>query len=142
MAIGVDLVILSHGQVARMIPEPSSLHLTSTSCQRKTLSLNSLVVRAPNSRPEGTEYVLVKSVDPKVLWAVAAETRSAGGWRIFSDPPVLCLNCGGEDRYMSPSILQMSNLSQALATFIPSPREEHDDNNKHTQLKFEKTTVR
>ncbi|GFT48447.1 uncharacterized protein TNCV_3131741 [Trichonephila clavipes] len=45
-------------------------------------AVGSLVVRAPNSRPEGlgsmpvppntlrvhTEYVLVKSVSPKVLW--------------------------------------------------------------------------
>ncbi|GFW45128.1 hypothetical protein TNCV_716301 [Trichonephila clavipes] len=51
--------------------------------------VGSLVVRASDSRPEGlssmppnnlrvhTGYVLVKSVGPKVLWAVAAETTSA-----------------------------------------------------------------
>ncbi|GFX89064.1 hypothetical protein TNCV_2853631 [Trichonephila clavipes] len=57
--------------------------------------MNSLVVGASDSRPEGlgsmldaTEYptsthVLVKSVGPKVLWAVSAETTEAGGWSIF-----------------------------------------------------------
>ncbi|GFX80177.1 uncharacterized protein TNCV_2108211 [Trichonephila clavipes] len=46
-----------------------------------------------------TEYVLVKSVGAKVLWAVAAETTGAGDWRIFPSPPVPCLNCGGGDRW-------------------------------------------
>ncbi|GFW11020.1 hypothetical protein TNCV_4459951 [Trichonephila clavipes] len=60
-------------------------------------AVGSLVVRALDSRPEDlgsmpdatkyprvhTEYVLVKSVDPKVL---RAESRVQGDWRIFSLP--------------------------------------------------------
>ncbi|GFX91883.1 uncharacterized protein TNCV_3577131 [Trichonephila clavipes] len=46
-----------------------------------------------------TEYVLVKSLGPKVLWAVAAETTSAEDWRIFPCPPAPCLNCGDGDRW-------------------------------------------
>ncbi|GFY15930.1 uncharacterized protein TNCV_1285751 [Trichonephila clavipes] len=69
----------------------------------------SLVVRASDFRPEGLgsmppntlrvhmEYMLIKSVGPKVLWAVVAGTTGAGGWRIFPFPPVPCLNCGGGD---------------------------------------------
>ncbi|GFU66833.1 transposable element Tcb1 transposase [Trichonephila clavipes] len=49
----------------------------------------------PNTLRVHTEYVLVKSVGPNALWAVAAETMDAGGWRIFPSPPVPCLNCGG-----------------------------------------------
>ncbi|GFV71438.1 hypothetical protein TNCV_4564221 [Trichonephila clavipes] len=48
----------------------------------------------PNTLRVRTEYVLVKSVGLKVLWAVAAETTSAGEWRIFPSPPVPCQNCG------------------------------------------------
>ncbi|GFU42744.1 uncharacterized protein TNCV_3139421 [Trichonephila clavipes] len=74
-------------------------------------AVGSLVVRASDSRREAlgsmppntlrvyTEYVLVKSVGPKVLWMVAAETKNAGGWRIFLSPPVPCLNCGGGYRW-------------------------------------------
>ncbi|GFX82464.1 uncharacterized protein TNCV_2166121 [Trichonephila clavipes] len=43
-----------------------------------------------------TEYVLVKSVGPKVLWA---EITSAEDWRIFPSPSVPCLNCGGGHRW-------------------------------------------
>ncbi|GFW01545.1 hypothetical protein TNCV_5137281 [Trichonephila clavipes] len=39
------------------------------------------------------KYVLVKLVDPKVLWAVAAEATGARGWRIPSFPPIPCLKC-------------------------------------------------
>ncbi|GFX44662.1 uncharacterized protein TNCV_4441671 [Trichonephila clavipes] len=53
----------------------------------------------PNTFRVHTEYVLVKSVGPKVLWVVAAETTSAGDWRIFPSPPVPCLNCGSGDRW-------------------------------------------
>ncbi|GFW73827.1 hypothetical protein TNCV_1542811 [Trichonephila clavipes] len=71
--------------------------------------MGSLVVRASDSRWEGlgsmppnslrvhTGRVLVKSVGPKVLWAVAAETTGAGPGEYF--PPVPCLNCGGGDRW-------------------------------------------
>ncbi|GFX06387.1 hypothetical protein TNCV_2939151 [Trichonephila clavipes] len=67
------------------------------------------MVRASDSRPEDLgsmppntlrvhkEYVLVKSVGSKVLWAVAAETTSAEDCIIFPSPPVSCLNCGGGD---------------------------------------------
>ncbi|GFV43955.1 uncharacterized protein TNCV_492801 [Trichonephila clavipes] len=53
----------------------------------------------PNTLRVHTYYVLVKSVGPKVLWAVAAKTSSAGNWGIFPFPPVPCLNWGGEDRW-------------------------------------------
>ncbi|GFX08640.1 hypothetical protein TNCV_4171391 [Trichonephila clavipes] len=53
---------------------------------------------SPNTFRVYTEHGLVKSVGPKVLWVVSAETMSAGGWRIFPSPPVPCLNCAGEDR--------------------------------------------
>ncbi|GFW95429.1 uncharacterized protein TNCV_1721311 [Trichonephila clavipes] len=53
----------------------------------------------PNTHRMHTEYVLVKSVGPKVLWAVAAEATGAGSWRIFSSPPVPCLNWGGVDMW-------------------------------------------
>ncbi|GFV19290.1 uncharacterized protein TNCV_1935071 [Trichonephila clavipes] len=64
-------------------------------------AVDSLVVRASDFRPEGdarcpTEYVLVKSVGPKFLWA---EITSAGDWRMFPSPSVPCLNCGGGDRW-------------------------------------------
>ncbi|GFV35234.1 hypothetical protein TNCV_620301 [Trichonephila clavipes] len=52
----------------------------------------------PDSLCVHTEYVLVKSVGPKVLWMVAAETTGAGGWRIFPSLPIPCLDCGGGDR--------------------------------------------
>ncbi|GFV89150.1 hypothetical protein TNCV_4913491 [Trichonephila clavipes] len=45
------------------------------------------------------EYVPVKSVGPKMLWAVAAETTGVWVWRIFPSPPVPCLNCGSGDRW-------------------------------------------
>ncbi|GFV95611.1 hypothetical protein TNCV_4576121 [Trichonephila clavipes] len=65
----------------------------------------------PNTLRVHKEYVLVKSVGPKVLWAVSVELTSAEGWRIFPSPPVPCLNCGGADRCVSPFILKNSNLS-------------------------------
>ncbi|GFV16516.1 hypothetical protein TNCV_4785781 [Trichonephila clavipes] len=79
-------------------------------CPYPAKVVGSLGVRASDSRPEGlgsmspntlrihTEYVFDKSVGPKVLWAVAAETTGAGDNRIFPSPPVPCLNYGGEDR--------------------------------------------
>ncbi|GFX20250.1 uncharacterized protein TNCV_1438091 [Trichonephila clavipes] len=71
-------------------------------------AVDSLVVRTSDSKPEDlgsmppntllvhTEYVLVKSVGPKVLWA---EITSAGNWRICLSPSVSCLNFGGGDRW-------------------------------------------
>ncbi|GFW26321.1 transposable element Tcb2 transposase [Trichonephila clavipes] len=50
----------------------------------------------PNTLRVNTEYVLVKSVGPKVLWA---ENMSAGDWRIFPSPSVPCLNCEGGERW-------------------------------------------
>ncbi|GFX10224.1 uncharacterized protein TNCV_1866221 [Trichonephila clavipes] len=72
--------------------------------------MGNLVVRASDSRPEGLgsipvppntlrvhmEYVLVKSVGSKVLWAVIT---SAGDWRIFPSSSVPCLNCGSGDQW-------------------------------------------
>ncbi|GFW04492.1 hypothetical protein TNCV_878611 [Trichonephila clavipes] len=51
----------------------------------------------PNTLRIHTEYMLVKSVGPKVLWVVAAETTGAEGRKIFHSPPTPCLNCGGGD---------------------------------------------
>ncbi|GFS82598.1 uncharacterized protein TNCV_3602311 [Trichonephila clavipes] len=71
----------------------------------------------PNTLRVHTEYVLVKSVGPKVLWAVAAETTGAGDWRIFPSPPVSCLNCGDGDRWChhlscrTPTCLRLWQLS-------------------------------
>ncbi|GFW13470.1 hypothetical protein TNCV_1209361 [Trichonephila clavipes] len=45
----------------------------------------------PNTLRVHTDYVFVKSVGPKVLWAVAVETTGAGSWRIIPSPPVPCL---------------------------------------------------
>ncbi|GFT98150.1 uncharacterized protein TNCV_789641 [Trichonephila clavipes] len=53
----------------------------------------------PNTLRMHTEYVLVKSVGPNVLWAVATEITDAGDWRIFLSPPIPYLNCGGGDRW-------------------------------------------
>ncbi|GFX93624.1 uncharacterized protein TNCV_1588011 [Trichonephila clavipes] len=50
----------------------------------------------PNTLREHTEFVLVKSVGPKVSWA---ESRMQGDWRIFHSPSVHCQNCGGGDRW-------------------------------------------
>ncbi|GFU53746.1 uncharacterized protein TNCV_4171431 [Trichonephila clavipes] len=50
----------------------------------------------PNTLRVHMEYMLVKSVGPKVLWA---EITSAGDWKIFPSPSVRCLNCGGEYRW-------------------------------------------
>ncbi|GFT81524.1 hypothetical protein TNCV_3673721 [Trichonephila clavipes] len=59
-------------------------------------------VRCPmpsNALRVHTEYVLVESLAPKVLCAVAAKTTGSGDWRIFPCPPVPSLNCGGGDRW-------------------------------------------
>ncbi|GFT45452.1 hypothetical protein TNCV_349211 [Trichonephila clavipes] len=48
----------------------------------------------PNSIRVHTEYVLSKSVGPKVLWSVAAEITGAWSWRIFPYPPIPCRNWG------------------------------------------------
>ncbi|GFV53955.1 uncharacterized protein TNCV_2688241 [Trichonephila clavipes] len=75
-----------------------------------TTPVDSLVVRAPDSGPEGmgpmlvppntlqvhTEYVLVKSVGPKVL---RAESRVQGTGENFPPLSVPCLNCGGGNRW-------------------------------------------
>ncbi|GFV38236.1 hypothetical protein TNCV_4792221 [Trichonephila clavipes] len=72
-------------------------------------AVGSLVIRASDSRPEGlgsmpvppntlqehTEYVLVKSVGPKVLWAEHECTKLEK----FPSTSVPCLNCGGGDRW-------------------------------------------
>ncbi|GFY36819.1 uncharacterized protein TNCV_2567811 [Trichonephila clavipes] len=66
-------------------------------------AVGSLVVRASNSNRKAwvrgpmppntlrvhTEYALVLSVRPKVLWA---ESRMQGDWRLFPSPSVPCLN--------------------------------------------------
>ncbi|GFV47099.1 uncharacterized protein TNCV_197941 [Trichonephila clavipes] len=61
--------------------------------------------------PSITKCVLVKSVKPKVLWAVAAETMAAGNWRIFPSPPVPCLNCGGGGNHQMARIVRHNDES-------------------------------
>ncbi|GFW45111.1 uncharacterized protein TNCV_716131 [Trichonephila clavipes] len=70
----------------------------------------SLVVKASDSQPDGlgsmpvppntlqvhAEYVFVKTVGQKVLWA---ESRVQADWKIFPSPSGPCLNCGGGDRW-------------------------------------------
>ncbi|GFU20028.1 uncharacterized protein TNCV_1191721 [Trichonephila clavipes] len=89
----------------------------------------------PNTLRDPTEYVLVKSAGPKVLWAVAAETTSAGCWKIFPSFLVPCLNCGGGDRWCRHLSLKSPTYLKCMATFIPSLREGHDNNNK-TSFKY------
>ncbi|GFV69193.1 uncharacterized protein TNCV_3518151 [Trichonephila clavipes] len=50
----------------------------------------------PNTLQVHTEYVLVKSVGPKVLWA---ESRVQGTGEYFPPPPVPWQNCGCKDRW-------------------------------------------
>ncbi|GFS71647.1 uncharacterized protein TNCV_4270421 [Trichonephila clavipes] len=50
----------------------------------------------PNTLPVHTEYVLVKSVGPKVLWI---ESRVQGTGENFRSTSVPCLICGGGDRW-------------------------------------------
>ncbi|GFU16039.1 uncharacterized protein TNCV_1300011 [Trichonephila clavipes] len=52
----------------------------------------------PNTLRVLTEYMLAKSVAPKVLCVFAEETTGEGDWRIFPSPPVLNLNCGDGNR--------------------------------------------
>ncbi|GFW02481.1 hypothetical protein TNCV_2454971 [Trichonephila clavipes] len=79
----------------------------------RIVTVGSLVIRASDCRPEGlgsmppntlqvhTEYVLVKSVGPKVLWA---------GSRLQGlSPPVLCQNCGGCDESIRNFITNLLN---------------------------------
>ncbi|GFV87927.1 hypothetical protein TNCV_782081 [Trichonephila clavipes] len=76
---------------------------------------------SPNTLRVQTENVLVKSVGPQVLWAVAVETMSAGGWRIFPSPPVQCLNSKSGDRGgVAIYRREVQPVSQALVIFIPS----------------------
>ncbi|GFU76908.1 uncharacterized protein TNCV_4520641 [Trichonephila clavipes] len=66
----------------------------------------------PNTLRVHTEYVLVKSVGPKILWA---ESRVQG---TGSSPPVPCLNCGGGDRWCR----HLSSLREILPSlFVLSP---------------------
>ncbi|GFX50775.1 general transcription factor II-I repeat domain-containing protein 2 [Trichonephila clavipes] len=48
---------------------------------------------------ETGDVAIVKSVDPKVLWVVAAETTSARDWRIVPFPSAPGLNCEGGGRW-------------------------------------------
>ncbi|GFT23384.1 hypothetical protein TNCV_2016571 [Trichonephila clavipes] len=74
---------------------------------------------SPSTLQVHTENVLVKSVGPKVLWAVAAETTSAGAREYF--PPlqfhasIVEVEIGGVAIYRK----EVKPVSQALATFIP-----------------------
>ncbi|GFS58988.1 hypothetical protein TNCV_69081 [Trichonephila clavipes] len=52
---------------------------------------------SPNILQVHTEYVLIKSVGPKILWVVAEENTGPGGWRICISLPSPYLNYGGRD---------------------------------------------
>ncbi|GFY11695.1 hypothetical protein TNCV_1528881 [Trichonephila clavipes] len=75
----------------------------------------------PNTLRRHTECVVVKSVGPKVSWAVTADTTGAKGWGIFPSPPVPCLNWEGGDRwvrdlsYRSPTCLRLRQISFLLS---------------------------
>ncbi|GFV71360.1 hypothetical protein TNCV_3133511 [Trichonephila clavipes] len=68
----------------------------------------------PNILRVHTEYVLVKSVGPKVLWA---EITSAGDWRIFPFPSVPCLNCRGGVTIYCP-FGNFSELNRAVTCMV------------------------
>ncbi|GFU94201.1 hypothetical protein TNCV_2963011 [Trichonephila clavipes] len=77
----------------------------------------------PNTIRVHTEYKLVKSVSPQVLWAVAAKTTGAGEYFLLLEFHAYIVEV------VSSSLVKKSNQSKALATFIPSLREGHDNNN-------------
>ncbi|GFT35884.1 hypothetical protein TNCV_2154431 [Trichonephila clavipes] len=68
----------------------------------------------PNTLRVHTEYVFVKSMVPKVLWVVAAEATSAGGWRMFPSPPVVEVEISGVAIYRK----EVQPVSQAPVTCI------------------------
>ncbi|GFW45634.1 hypothetical protein TNCV_3245721 [Trichonephila clavipes] len=77
----------------------------------------------PNTLRVHTEYGLVKSIGPKVLWhhEVSTDTTSAGGWRIFPFPSSSTPKLWRWRSVLSPSIVKNSNLSQRLwqHSFLP-----------------------
>ncbi|GFY33906.1 hypothetical protein TNCV_4596141 [Trichonephila clavipes] len=78
----------------------------------------------PNNLPVHMEYVLFKSVDPKVLWVVSAEAMGTGGWKIILSPPIPCLNWGGGDRWChhlscrSPTCFRFWHLYSTKETYL------------------------
>ncbi|GFX53084.1 hypothetical protein TNCV_1655431 [Trichonephila clavipes] len=64
----------------------------------------------PNTLRVHTEYVLVKSLGPKVLWAVAAEPTSAGSGE-YSPPSSSRPKLWVWRSVVSPSIVKNFNLS-------------------------------
>ncbi|GFX94438.1 hypothetical protein TNCV_4294801 [Trichonephila clavipes] len=95
------------GRVPRILEDPGNMGLNQPFLDPpvpRGLAVDSLVVRASDSRPEGLgfdtrglrvhkEYMLVKSVGPKYC---GHERRD---WRIFPSPSVQGSNCGGGDRW-------------------------------------------
>ncbi|GFV76914.1 hypothetical protein TNCV_689841 [Trichonephila clavipes] len=65
----------------------------------------------PNTLRVHTEYVLVKSVGPKVLWAVTAEPTTAGAENISLPSSSVPKLGGGWRSVVSTSIVMNSNLS-------------------------------
>ncbi|GFU31821.1 hypothetical protein TNCV_1176811 [Trichonephila clavipes] len=107
-------------------------------------AVGSLVSRESDSRPDGlgsrchqipSEYK--RSTFLLNQWVRKSCGRSQQKSRVQGDgeyfPPVPGLNCGGGDRWYR-HLSCKSNLSQALATFIPSLRE-GQDNNKRVLIK-------
>ncbi|GFT37732.1 hypothetical protein TNCV_1754881 [Trichonephila clavipes] len=82
----------------------------------------------PNTLRVHTEYVLAKSVGPKVLSQQKPRVQGTGEY--FASPPVPCLNSGGGDKWCRHISCKKSNLSQTLATFISVLREGHENSNK------------
>ncbi|GFS58775.1 hypothetical protein TNCV_4270891 [Trichonephila clavipes] len=59
------------------------------------------------------EYVLVKSVSPKFLWA---NSRVQGTGEYFLPYSVPCLNCGGGDRWCHHQSSLSGNLVELIRT--------------------------
>ncbi|GFS78761.1 hypothetical protein TNCV_3149151 [Trichonephila clavipes] len=77
----------------------------------------------PNTLLVHTEYVHVKSVGAKVLWAEKLD------WRIFPSPPNPWQNCGGGDkwcRHLSVSRKKKLYLQEALDLLQNLPSESGD----------------
>ncbi|GFY21158.1 uncharacterized protein TNCV_3992021 [Trichonephila clavipes] len=67
----------------------------------------------PNIFQVHTEYVLVKSVGPKVLWA---ESRVQGTGEFFPSHSVPYLNCGGGDRWCRHLSSLRDNFYELICT--------------------------
>ncbi|GFV12742.1 uncharacterized protein TNCV_1367121 [Trichonephila clavipes] len=67
----------------------------------------------PNTLRVHTEYGLVKSVGPKILWA---ESREQGDWRIFTSPFSFISKLWRWRSVVSPSIVPLGNFAELIRT--------------------------